>query len=99
MPPISIAIVFTEALWGSPYTYLLPSLWMLCYGCGLVAAGTYAESPKLPHRSFKLVGAAGRAVTKITGTIVSSYNSRASLTVRRSAPFSRLRACTGWRRS
>ena len=45
LPPAGIAAVFTHTLWLLDLTDLLPSLWLMCYGCGVLAAGTYAARP------------------------------------------------------
>ncbi len=64
VPPISIAAITTHALWGSPYVYLLPGLWMLCYGCGLLAAGTYAVRPvAIMGACFLMLGGVATTLT------------------------------------
>ncbi len=45
IPPITIAAVVTHSLWATELSKLLPCLWLLCYGCGVLAAGTYAARP------------------------------------------------------
>ena len=45
LPVLLVAIVISWALWPTPQLSLLPSLWMMLYGCGVLAAGTYAVPP------------------------------------------------------
>jgi hypothetical protein len=43
--------------------HILPALWMLLYGCGVLAAGTYAVTP-IMHMGFCLL-AAGTLMTAL----------------------------------
>ena len=45
LPILLAGIVLTWKLWLTPEATLLPAMWMLLYGCGLLAAGTYAVKP------------------------------------------------------
>ncbi len=45
LPPAGVAAIFTHLLWSLEQIQLLPSLWLLLYGCGVLAAGTYAVRP------------------------------------------------------
>jgi hypothetical protein len=44
IPPLLVGAVLTAALWSTQIS-LLPAIWMLLYGCGVLAAGTYAAPP------------------------------------------------------
>ena len=44
-PILAVAALLTLALWDTPQLALLPWLWMMLYGCGLIASGTYAARP------------------------------------------------------
>jgi len=48
LPMLATGALLTLALWQTPQQLLLPAFWMLLYGCGLTAAGTYAAKPILP---------------------------------------------------
>ena len=37
--------MLTVSLWSSEQITLLPGIWMMLYGCGVLAAGTYAAAP------------------------------------------------------
>lgn len=41
VPTIAVAAVLTLRLWSSEPT-LIPAIWLMLYGCGVLAAGTYA---------------------------------------------------------
>ncbi|HEX7037429.1 MAG TPA: hypothetical protein VF210_16780 [Pseudomonadales bacterium] len=41
VPAIVVAVLLTARLWASAPT-LIPSVWLMLYGCGVLAAGTYA---------------------------------------------------------
>ncbi|MEM9622261.1 MAG: hypothetical protein AAF993_11460 [Pseudomonadota bacterium] len=59
LPSLVVGAVLTAALWSRLWlqagsaadTYphelvgLIPAMWMLCYGCGVVAAGSYSVQP------------------------------------------------------
>ncbi len=45
LPPLAVGALLTLALWDGPERALLPSFWMLLYGVGVLAAGTYAVPP------------------------------------------------------
>lgn len=45
IPPLLVGVVLTTSLWGTPQSALLPGLWMMLYGAGVLAAGTYAAPP------------------------------------------------------
>jgi len=48
LPVLVVGALLTQALWNTPQVTLLPTIWMLLYGCGLMAAGTYAARPIMP---------------------------------------------------
>jgi len=41
VPAIAVAVILTLRLWSSEPA-LIPSVWLMLYGCGVLAAGTYA---------------------------------------------------------
>ncbi len=45
IPVLVVGGVMTAALWGDATNELLPGLWTMLYGCGVLAAGTYAVAP------------------------------------------------------
>ena len=45
LPVVAVGIVVTFSLWSTPQIVLVPGLWMMLYGCGVLAAGTYAAPP------------------------------------------------------
>ena len=45
IPSLLVGVVLTVALLSTPYMTLLPALWMMLYGAGVLAAGTYAATP------------------------------------------------------
>ncbi len=45
LPVLAVGTVVTFALWPTPQIVLVPGLWMMLYGCGVLAAGTYAAQP------------------------------------------------------
>jgi hypothetical protein len=45
IPSLLVGVVLTAALFQSAQADLLPSLWMMLYGAGVLAAGTYAAPP------------------------------------------------------
>jgi hypothetical protein len=45
IPVLIVGGVMTSALWRTPDVGLLPGLWTMLYGCGVLAAGTYAVPP------------------------------------------------------
>ena len=55
-PSLLAAAVFTALLWGTPTQALLPVLWLVLYGCGVLAAGTYAVPPVM-HLGMSFIGA------------------------------------------
>lgn len=42
LPPVLAAVALTVALWQAGATALLPGTWLLLYGVGVVAAGTFS---------------------------------------------------------
>lgn len=44
-PALLVGLVITLSLWNTPQIGLLPGVWMLLYGAGVLAAGTYAVHP------------------------------------------------------
>jgi len=48
LPVLVTGLLLTTVLWGTEQITLLPAIWMLLYGCGLTAAGTYAARPIMP---------------------------------------------------
>lgn len=63
IPTLLVGAVLTLLLWETPQTHLLPALWMLLYGCGVLAAGTYAVTP-IMHMGFCLL-AVGMLMTAL----------------------------------
>lgn len=47
VPVILVAVVLTFRLWPTPSAELIPALWLMLYGCGTLAAGTYAVNAVL----------------------------------------------------
>ena len=45
MPVLAVGAVLSATLWPTGQITLLPALWMMLYGCGVLAAGTYAAPP------------------------------------------------------
>lgn len=45
IPTLLVGAVLTSALWQTEQIRLVPALWMMLYGCGVLAAGTYAAPP------------------------------------------------------
>ena len=45
LPSLLVGAIVTFSLWQTPLITLLPGLWMMLYGCGVLAAGTYAAAP------------------------------------------------------
>lgn len=45
VPILLVGALMSWTLWTTPHVSLLPAMWMLLYGCGLLAAGTYAVPP------------------------------------------------------
>lgn len=45
IPALLVGAVLTAALLSTPQQILLPALWMMLYGVGVLAAGTYAAPP------------------------------------------------------
>ncbi len=41
VPAVAVAVVLTLRLWSSEPA-LIPAVWLMLYGCGVLAAGTYA---------------------------------------------------------
>lgn len=58
-PPTIAAALITPVLFGAGMTHLLPPLWLLLYGAGVVTGGTFS-APIVPVMglSFMVVGAA-----------------------------------------
>jgi hypothetical protein len=48
LPVLLTGGLLTRVLWTTDQVTLLPAIWMLLYGCGLTAAGTYAAKPIMP---------------------------------------------------
>ena len=46
-PNLAIGALLTAILWDSEHVVLLPGVWLLLYGAGVLAAGTYAVRPVL----------------------------------------------------
>ncbi len=44
-PSVAVAALLTWLLWSTGQNHLLPAIWMLLYGAGVLAAGTYAATP------------------------------------------------------
>ncbi|MGE0623702.1 MAG: hypothetical protein AB7O54_13890 [Pseudomonadales bacterium] len=44
-PSLVVGVVLTTSLWDTPEISLLPVMWMMLYGAGVLAAGTYAAPP------------------------------------------------------
>jgi hypothetical protein len=42
IPPLAVGLVMTVALWNRGWRDLLPSLWLLSYGAGVMAAGSFS---------------------------------------------------------
>ena len=58
LPVLSTGLLLTTMLWRTEQITLLPVIWMLLYGCGLTAAGTYAARPIMPMGfAFLICGA------------------------------------------
>lgn len=45
IPSLLVGVILSASLWQTPQITLLPGLWMMLYGCGVLAAGTYAAPP------------------------------------------------------
>jgi hypothetical protein len=45
IPALVVGVVLTASLWRTEQIGLLPAFWMMLYGCGVLAAGTYAAAP------------------------------------------------------
>ncbi len=59
LPNVAAAAVVTVVLWPDAQQARLPALWMLFYGCGVLAAGAYAVQPvRLMGLCFILTGVA-----------------------------------------
>lgn len=46
-PNLVIGALLSAVLWKTPHISLLPGIWLLLYGAGVLAAGTYAVRPVL----------------------------------------------------
>lgn len=59
LPSLVVGALLTGALWQTQTMWLVPAVWLLCYGCGVVAAGSYAVLPvRLMGACFMLMGVA-----------------------------------------
>jgi len=59
LPSLVAGALLTGALWQVSTMALIPAVWLLCYGCGVVAAGSYAVRPvRLMGMCFMLLGVA-----------------------------------------
>jgi len=45
VPSLAVGAMLTAALWSRQQWSLIPPIWMLCYGTGVLSAGTYAARP------------------------------------------------------
>lgn len=45
LPVLLVGAILSWSLWSTPQLALLPGLWMMLYGCGLLSAGTYTVQP------------------------------------------------------
>jgi len=45
IPALLVGAVLTFSLWQTDQASLIPAFWMMFYGCGVLAAGTYAAPP------------------------------------------------------
>jgi len=55
IPSLVVGVVLTTSLWSTPQIALLPSVWMMLYGAGVMAAGTYAAPPVMHMGTVFLV--------------------------------------------
>lgn len=63
IPSLLVGVVLTAALLPSDQVGLLPGLWMMLYGAGVLAAGTYAVPPVMHMGgSFLIVGGFAQAL-------------------------------------
>ena len=56
VPALMVGAILSWLLWPTPQNILLPAVWMLLYGCGVLAAGTYAAAPVM-QMGFCFLGA------------------------------------------
>ncbi len=42
LPPIFVAVLLTWVLWQAGFIAIVPGVWLLLYGCGIVAGGTFS---------------------------------------------------------
>ena len=45
VPSLAVGAMLTAALWSRQQWSVIPPIWMLCYGTGILSAGTYAARP------------------------------------------------------
>ncbi len=55
IPALAVGAVLTASLWHTAQASLLPGLWMMLYGVGVLAAGTYAAPPVMQMGALFLV--------------------------------------------
>jgi hypothetical protein len=71
IPPLAAGAVLSMALWATPQVTLLPVIWMLLYGCGVLAAGTYAAPPVMHMGGcFILAGLFAHALPASLGNVL-----------------------------
>ncbi|MEZ5558939.1 MAG: hypothetical protein R3E86_10440 [Pseudomonadales bacterium] len=54
-PALLVGAMLTTTLWSTPQIVLLPASWMMLYGAGTLAAGTYAVPPVMKMGAAFLV--------------------------------------------
>ena len=62
-PNLLAGALLTIVLWDTPQHTLVPAIWLLSYGCGVLAAGTYAVQPvMLMGACFAIIGVSALAL-------------------------------------